>query len=224
LATNFDALLDNITEHIVNQIWEGSPEGFVEGILITPKEAGHYIIEIHPPATWTHNDGSAKLLFAFENLYCVGFESNSNWFIFSDHYGSMAPNLVQGTNLRPLSISGNYNRLGPTFVRVNLSLFAFLEMYKAVKGYPGTQIKLPLRNSAVCFSETLRYPRFRQHIVTRLRTGACDMEDLTKYAEHFLDWSFYSVKVRNGSEDFVPIPDLDLHSFNDLQNFISMVL
>jgi hypothetical protein len=226
LHTNFDNVLNAIVEHISN-IWVNlnvESNGLVEGILSLPKGAGYFIIRLLPPPHWTrHNFGPVKLLFSFENLYCEGFHRNGHWYVFSDTYLKMEQREgIQGTNVRSLGFSGNYNSLGRVFNSISLGGFALFAIYKSIAQYPGSEIKGPLRLSAVSFSESIRYPKLRQYISGRMSTGVCCAENIEQFSIHFQEWSVYSDMIREGRDAFAPSPGIA--TFDDLLELIGIIL
>ncbi|XBJ08007.1 hypothetical protein VPH35_013424 [Triticum aestivum] len=216
MSTNYDALLDEITQHI-RQLWgecNGQQNGMVEGILSLPQGAGKFIIAILAPQHWVRNNSDpVRLLFSFHNLYCDGFHQKGKWYLFKDIYLKMQKGgEIAGTNVRSLGFTGNYSQLGPAFSSISLGGYALFQLYRCIAEFPGLEIKPHLKLGVVSFSEAIRFPLVRQYI----------RNDVQWLSNHFQDWSVYCEKIRDGRDAFEAIPGID--TFDDLLALVIMIL
>ncbi|KAF6998314.1 hypothetical protein CFC21_014439 [Triticum aestivum] len=226
MTQNYQDLLTLITNHIT-QIWQNlhiEGNGLIEEVQTLPKGAGFFIIELLAPLSWIQdNDGPVRLLFSFDNLYCIGFFRNENWFIFSDHYKDMK-DVLEGTIARPLSFSGNYNKLNADFFNIHLGVQALFQTYKGIAGYPGSLIKVPLLTSCITFSEPLRFPAFRQYMISKMSTYDSPPGSITEFSIHFTNWSNYCDIIREGRAQFDPLNAFGIQSYDDLLGLVGMIL
>lgn len=167
--------------------------------------------------------GIVRLLFSFNDLYCIGFHRNTNWFIFSDHYKELEESL-RGTIAAPPSFSGNYNNLDADFTSIKLGVYAIFEIYKGIAGFPGSLIKGPLVISSVTFAEAIRFPRFCGYMLNRMSMFASTPENIEEFSDHFTNWSLYCNSIREGRENFTGLPTDGTYSFDDLLELVGMIL
>ncbi|PNT72086.1 hypothetical protein BRADI_2g39115v3 [Brachypodium distachyon] len=226
MTVNYQNLLNAIINHIIG-IWQNlnvEGNGFIEGILSLPKGEGYFVISLLPAVNWTRDNlGPVRLLFSLDNLYCIGFQRNVNWFIFSDHYMDIEESL-RGTTAIPLNFSGNYNNIGANFTSINLGLYALFETYKGIAGFPGSLIKGPLLVSSVTFSEAIRFPRFRLYMFNRMSLGTSVPENIETFSDHFTNWSIYCRLIRLGRGRFSGLPTSGIYNFNDLLGLVGIIL
>ncbi|KAM3393469.1 hypothetical protein ACQJBY_014272 [Aegilops geniculata] len=224
MAQNYDNLLNTIINHIT-QIWQNlhvEGNGLIEQVQTLPKGAGFFVIELLAPISWVQdNFGPVRLLFSFYTLYCIGFRRNANWFICSDDYKAMQ-NVLQGTNVTPLTFSGNYNKLRADFNNIHLGVQALFQTYKELAGYPGSLIKGPLVTSCVTFSETLRFPGFRQYMLSRMSAYDSPPGSIKEFSVHFTNWSSYCLIIRKGRAQFVPA--FGMQTYDELLGLVGMIL